>query len=73
MNNICEKDLKWLKKEEEMYFYLDRNTPVGEVRVFDLALKNQKNKDSKDEHKVNPTEQICFFRAKTRITRPRFQ
>ena len=41
-----------MKKEEEIYYYLDKNTPVGEVKVFDLALKNKKNKDSKDEHKV---------------------
>jgi len=50
-NNQCDDDVTYMGKEEEVYSIQDRTTEFGPVNIFDLSLKNRKNKDGNDEHK----------------------
>merc|ERR1711868_76809 len=50
-NNQCDDDVTYMGKEEEVYSIQDRTTEFGPVNIFDLSLKNRKNKYGNDEHK----------------------
>jgi len=47
---ICD-DVTYMGKEEEVYSTEEKTEDFGKVHIFDLSLKNRKNKDGNDEHK----------------------
>merc|ERR1711868_55740 len=49
-NGQCD-DVTYMGKEEEVYSTTEKTTDFNNVDIFDLSLKNIKNKDGNDEHK----------------------
>merc|ERR1711868_247285 len=49
-NGQCD-DVTYMGKEEEVYSTTEKTTDFNNVDIFDLSLKNRKNKDGNDEHK----------------------
>merc|ERR1711868_22156 len=44
-------DVKYMGKEEEVYYTNEKTHDFGDVEIYDLALKSRKNKDGNDENK----------------------
>ena len=52
MNSECSENIQWMKKEEDISIHSIKAGFQPIAKIVEIPMKNKKNDDSKDEHKV---------------------